>query len=142
MIRRPPRTTRTYTLFPYTTLCRSAAAAGRQRPDGRPGPVRRWARATARAIPAVGGRSTLAASRPEEQTMRSSHLQVLTLLLGCTLHVFAQSTDGQPPIAQAMPAERFKAAGLDKPTPEEVANLHTRSDKGREGKRREETSNP
>src|SRR3546814_8702006 len=23
MIRRPPRTTRTYTLFPYTTLCRS-----------------------------------------------------------------------------------------------------------------------
>src|SRR3546814_20233795 len=24
MIRRPPRSTRTYTLFPYTTLCRSA----------------------------------------------------------------------------------------------------------------------
>src|SRR3546814_3334195 len=30
MIRRPPRSTRTDTLFPYTTLCRSqAAAAGR-----------------------------------------------------------------------------------------------------------------
>src|SRR3546814_9446024 len=27
MIRRPPRTTRTYTLFPYTTLFRSAVAA-------------------------------------------------------------------------------------------------------------------
>src|SRR3546814_3300655 len=27
MIRRPPRDTRTDTLFPYTTLCRSAAAA-------------------------------------------------------------------------------------------------------------------
>src|SRR3546814_3066051 len=85
MIRPPPRSTRTDPLFPYTTRFRSAAAAGRQRPDGRPGPVRRWARATARAIPAVGGRSTLAASRPEEQTMRSSILLVFTLLLGCTL---------------------------------------------------------
>src|SRR3546814_18068534 len=27
MIRRPPRSTRTDTLFPYTTLCRSSAAA-------------------------------------------------------------------------------------------------------------------
>src|SRR3546814_20457519 len=26
MIRRPPRSTRTYTLFPYTTLCRAARA--------------------------------------------------------------------------------------------------------------------
>src|SRR3546814_8612779 len=30
MIRRPPRSTRTDTLFPYTTLFRSAGAAGRQ----------------------------------------------------------------------------------------------------------------
>src|SRR3546814_10439493 len=29
MIRRPPRSTRTDTLFPYTTLCRSAAMADR-----------------------------------------------------------------------------------------------------------------
>src|SRR3546814_5738896 len=28
MIRRPPRSTRTYTLFPYTTLFRSRAARG------------------------------------------------------------------------------------------------------------------
>src|SRR3546814_5415589 len=41
MIRRPPRSTRTDTLFPYTTLFRSqqeergpAAAAARQRPEG------------------------------------------------------------------------------------------------------------
>src|SRR3546814_11684237 len=32
MIRRPPRSTRTDTLFPYTTLFRSAAPLGRQRP--------------------------------------------------------------------------------------------------------------
>src|SRR3546814_5296083 len=52
MIRRPPRSTRTDTLFPYTTLFRSAQALradleshGRL-PDGqrrtRPGRVRRW----------------------------------------------------------------------------------------------------
>src|SRR3546814_17576569 len=33
MLRRPPRSTRTYTLFPYTTLFRSAGASGRS--DGR-----------------------------------------------------------------------------------------------------------
>src|SRR3546814_12934670 len=34
MIRRPPRSTRTDTLFPYTTLFRSFAVAGeRQRPE-------------------------------------------------------------------------------------------------------------
>src|SRR3546814_18425189 len=31
MIRRPPRSTRTYTLFPYTTLFRSAAAISKAR---------------------------------------------------------------------------------------------------------------
>src|SRR3546814_6065188 len=31
MIRRPPRSPRTYTLFPYTTLCRSARGASRLR---------------------------------------------------------------------------------------------------------------
>src|SRR3546814_7364311 len=45
MIRRPPRSTRTDTLFPYTTLFRSDRA-GRLRPgrlmvQGRP-PARRW----------------------------------------------------------------------------------------------------
>src|SRR3546814_12984618 len=32
MIRRPPRSTRTDTLFPYTTLFRSAASSTRRRP--------------------------------------------------------------------------------------------------------------
>src|SRR3546814_16788387 len=32
MIRRPPRSTRTYTLFPYTTLFRSARLVRRSRP--------------------------------------------------------------------------------------------------------------
>src|SRR3546814_20297717 len=41
MIRRPPRSTRTYTLFPYTTLFRSEA---RLRRPARPLPARRRAR--------------------------------------------------------------------------------------------------
>src|SRR3546814_6585656 len=44
MIRRPPRSTRTYTLFPYTTLFRSWAArrkAKRGRPDVIDHPQRR-----------------------------------------------------------------------------------------------------
>src|SRR3546814_8460701 len=36
MIRRPPRSTRTGTLFPYTTLFRSITVQARQRGDGRP----------------------------------------------------------------------------------------------------------
>src|SRR3546814_2742873 len=35
MIRRPPRSTRTDTLFPYTTLFRSAAAGDRAEPAGK-----------------------------------------------------------------------------------------------------------
>src|SRR3546814_5347167 len=34
MIRRPPRSTRTDTLFPYTTLFRSPARHSRRKPDG------------------------------------------------------------------------------------------------------------
>src|SRR3546814_3271440 len=42
MLRRPPRSTRTYTRFPYTTLCRSGVlgplqGARRQQPDHGPG---------------------------------------------------------------------------------------------------------
>src|SRR3546814_12098338 len=40
MLRRPPRSTRTDTLFPYTTLFRSRRNHG---PGGGPGPVRRCA---------------------------------------------------------------------------------------------------
>src|SRR3546814_10839540 len=41
MIRRPPRSTRTYTLFPDTTLFRSAQAARRHPLQRAPGPARR-----------------------------------------------------------------------------------------------------
>src|SRR3546814_13192858 len=59
MVRRPPRSTRTDTLFPYTTLYRSArlpaGAAGADRPvAGICGTGRRRGAATARICP-VGG---------------------------------------------------------------------------------------
>src|SRR3546814_6745716 len=38
MIRRPPRSTRTDTLFPYTTLFRSAGRKGRRSPARQPAP--------------------------------------------------------------------------------------------------------
>lgn len=57
--------------------------------------------------------------------MRSSILLAFTLLLGCALPAFAQSTATQPPIEQAMTPEQFKAAGLDKLSAEELANLNT-----------------
>src|SRR3546814_10025901 len=41
MIRRPPRSTRTDTLFPYTTLFRSQGAQGAGRQQGGPGGVAR-----------------------------------------------------------------------------------------------------
>ena len=57
--------------------------------------------------------------------MRSSILLVFTLLLGCALPAFAQSLAAQPPIEQAMTPEQFKAAGLDKLSADELANLNT-----------------
>src|SRR3546814_1424128 len=70
MIRRPPRSTRTDTLFPYTTLVRSAAARRRRVRDGaavRRAPVH--ARRPPRPARALGG-----GDRSEEHT---SELQSL-----------------------------------------------------------------
>jgi len=45
------------------------------------------------------------------------------LLLACSATAFAQSQT--PPVEQAMTPEEFKAAGLDKLTPDELAHLNT-----------------
>jgi hypothetical protein len=45
------------------------------------------------------------------------------LLLACSATAFAQSQT--PPIEQAMTPEEFKAAGLDKLSPDELAHLNT-----------------
>src|SRR3546814_20022251 len=53
MIRRPPRSTRTDTLFPYTTLCRAPVRTGGRRPNLGPGAYRRDGDLMAGLIPAV-----------------------------------------------------------------------------------------
>src|SRR3546814_10856306 len=83
MIRRPPRSTRTDTLFPYTTLFRSRST-GRRRHDaaraGRRGPrahrlperVREWR-------PAAGGRGR----RSEEHTSELQSLMRISYAVFC-----------------------------------------------------------
>src|SRR3546814_20029702 len=61
MIRRPPRSTRTYTRFPYTPLFRSAGAAPRDRDGRRPAAavaaaLHRRARGAANTFSGAGGR--------------------------------------------------------------------------------------
>src|SRR3546814_1325224 len=56
MIRRPPRSTRTDTLFPYTTLFRSAADHGAHRPVGCHGDQRREAGFGKALQPGIEGR--------------------------------------------------------------------------------------
>src|SRR3546814_11659508 len=56
MIRRPPRSTRTNTLVPYTTLFRSVRRAGTSRASGRQ--------------PGAGGLSTFAATCPPDRQWR------------------------------------------------------------------------
>src|SRR3546814_11528809 len=60
MIRRPPRSTRTDTLFPYTTLFRSPWVTTEKirKPDREQHDVR------ARPIPVIGGRATYSATEP------------------------------------------------------------------------------
>src|SRR3546814_14096806 len=86
MIRRPPRSTRTDTLFPYTTLFRSPCWAPSHRREPRP-PARRTpprspppSTASRTSLPRTGGRwASEAGTRSEEHTselqslMRSSY---------------------------------------------------------------------
>src|SRR3546814_10488671 len=90
MRRRPPRSTRTVTLFPYTTLFRSASGS----PDRLAGylPVRGLGRAEGRgrrgATPAPRGerqgqQSALAAGRSEEHTSELQSLMRISYAVFC-----------------------------------------------------------
>src|SRR3546814_9431582 len=86
MLRRPPRSTRTDTLFPYTTLFRSARAAG--------GPQPRWPRrhvftsprarrpAMSRILPSCCA-ALLAALRSEEHTSELQSLMRISYAVFC-----------------------------------------------------------
>src|SRR3546814_5750854 len=90
MIRRPPRSTRTDTLFPYTTLFRSRPAV-RHAPMQRPATAVRQTRAirdllpppTARPTPAcISGRSRLK-KRSEEHTSELQSLMRISYAVFC-----------------------------------------------------------
>src|SRR3546814_18685542 len=68
MIRRPPRSTRTDTLFPYTTLFRSASL----RPRFRPG-----------AVPPLDGRTAVGTAQPPgERRMNRAYMKTTVAAAG------------------------------------------------------------
>src|SRR3546814_7117115 len=80
MIRRPPRSTRTDTLFPYTTLFRSPRTFARSRPDRVPAPLPRAAtwmppRSRAHAAPLL--------RRSEEHTSELQSLMRISYAVFC-----------------------------------------------------------
>src|SRR3546814_8318622 len=90
MIRRPPRSTRTDTLFPYTTLFRSVGGARRDRP-AMLGPVAEWgaARPSAacghRRLRRAGARRRArpAGERSEEHTSELPSLMRISYAVFC-----------------------------------------------------------
>src|SRR3546814_3230341 len=85
MIRRPPRSTRTDTLFPYTTLCRSPHLCGAARHLRFPGAVRRHAadpRAD-RPLRALRGFRDDRAGRSEEHTSELQSLMRISYAVFC-----------------------------------------------------------
>src|SRR3546814_20958735 len=93
MIRQPPRSTRTDTLFPYTTLFRSRPPWDFATPSRRttPGPEARVRKERRKAREAVGGgsgvsrriRSTLSLRRSEEHTSELQSLMRISYAVFC-----------------------------------------------------------
>src|SRR3546814_18643661 len=88
MIRRPPRSTRTDTLFPYTTLFRSTGAAGQ-------------------AAPAGGLTAALARSRKEE-----NYLKYLAFAGHLNLELGKRAEFDQKPVLTALYRNRKAVPGL------------------------------
>src|SRR3546814_2720361 len=78
MIRRPPRSTRTDTLFPYTTLFRSLCPVRRVSP-----PYRRGARTTDIVGPMGGFHARIIAARSEEHTSELQSLMRISYAVFC-----------------------------------------------------------
>src|SRR3546814_1004031 len=88
MIRRPPRSTRTDTLFPYTTLFRSAPSPAPHGPGGDPAPrARRRGRSGApppgRGAPPATPARLREAPRSEEHTSELQSLMRISYAVFC-----------------------------------------------------------
>src|SRR3546814_2669192 len=87
MIRRPPRSTRTDTLFPYTTLFRSRGVKGRLRPSG----FGRGRRAPFRPLSIAGGVAKTGANPdfdPARAARSEEHTSELQSLMRISYAVF------------------------------------------------------
>src|SRR3546814_2281175 len=88
MMRRPPRSTRTDTLFPYTTLFRSSGGGNRSPPRGgtEPAETSRLRAAAPARVPARDGvraRSPTAGRRSEEHTSELQSLMRISYAVFC-----------------------------------------------------------
>src|SRR3546814_3713058 len=88
MIRRPPRSTRTDTLFPYTTLFRSGAQFLRPMNNGRAGRSRASARSSPVGASSAGSsfsatRTMASARRSEEHTSELQSLMRISYAVFC-----------------------------------------------------------
>src|SRR3546814_8763504 len=88
MIRRPPRSTRTYTLFPYTTLFRSHAAPGAAGPGRLAGDAGRQLRAAERRGHLALRTDRVAAVRPTGRRRSEEHTSELQSLMRISYAVF------------------------------------------------------
>src|SRR3546814_9508590 len=93
MIRRPPRSTRTDTLFPYTTLFRSKALRARPRPFGGMLAERRTG---GRAVRRDGGRRVFRRKHVHAADQRSEeHTSELQALMRISYAVFCMKRKGR-----------------------------------------------
>src|SRR3546814_2388946 len=89
MIRRPPRSTRTDTLFPYTTLCRSRGRpANRHRPSWRNSQRSSWLLLGVKLVVAIAPAFTIGLVRPsgprsEEHTSELQSLMRISYAVFC-----------------------------------------------------------
>src|SRR3546814_12390126 len=83
MIRRPPRSTRTDTLFPYTTLFRSARSAQQDRRSRRAETATRLAQAEAPPLSAPAPSQPVPAARSEEHTSELQSLMRISYAVFC-----------------------------------------------------------
>src|SRR3546814_9449566 len=86
MIRRPPRSTRTDTLFPYTTLCRSFASMRVALPSiGCSRDLRCWRRTaySSRPAPTAPATATAGLRRSEEHTSELQSLMRISYAVFC-----------------------------------------------------------
>src|SRR3546814_12050369 len=81
MIRRPPRSTRTDTLFPYTTLFRSAAEAARRLAEDGLENIAKVGKA-ARAAPATAETAAILERRMAETVISGAFLRVFQAFIG------------------------------------------------------------